>query len=410
MRRCFRGFLILLAISGSVISAADGDWPQWMGPRHDGISNETGWSSTWPDEGLSEVWTRELGIGFSSISIADGRLLTMGHVDGQEFVYCLSVATGETIWSHHYPCQLVNNLHEGGPGSTPTIDGDLVYTLGREGQLFCFQAATGAIVWKKELQQDLGVILPEWGFTSSAYILGDQLILQGGRVVSYNKFSGEKNWQTERHQAGYGSAAVLNSDGKSLLVSLDCDALRVIDSSDGKELGNVPWESPYRTNSTTPIVAGDRIYISAGYNVGCALFRWTGNELQEEYRNREMRNHFNNSILYKDALYGFDGNSNLGRVVQLTCMDLATGEVAWKQRGLGCGSLMIADGKLLALSERGELVLARASPESFQELARSPFLEGRCWTIPLLLNGQIYGRNASGTLRVVQLPPEQVTK
>ena len=117
-----------------------------------------------------------------------------------------------------------------------------------------------------------------------------------------------------------------------------------------------------------------------------------------------MRNHFNNSILYKGHLYGFDGNSNLGRVVRLTCMNFQTGKVQWKQAGLGCGSLMIANGHLLILSDRGELVLAQADPDGFTEVARSAFLTGRCWTAPVLLDGRIYGRSATGQAVCVQLP------
>ena len=392
----------LLLVSCTV--AADRDWPSWMGPQHDGISTETGWTTNWSDDGLREAWQREIGIGFSSVSIADGRLFTMGHVDGREFLYCLDVTSGKTLWSYDYPCELVNNLHEGGPGATPTIDGEFVYSLGREGQLFCFRAATGELVWKKMLQEDLDVPMPEWGFTSSAYILGNQLILEAGRVVSYDKRTGSKSWQTSTHQAGYGSAALLQDGKRQLLATLDCDALRLTDASNGEELASAEWESPFRTNSTTPIIHGNLIYISSGYNVGCGLFRWTGSELEKVYSNREMRNHFNNSILYKGHLYGFDGNSNLGRVVQLKCMNLETGKVTWEQRGLGCGSLMIADGKLVLLSEKGELVIANASPDSYQELARAPFLTGRCWTVPVLLNSHVYGRNAAGTLRAVALP------
>ncbi len=404
-KRCIRwsSFAILLFVC-SVTIAEERSWPQWMGPKHDGISQESNWSPDWPGSGLPVAWKKDIGIGFSSISIAEGRLLTMGHVDGEEFVYCLSEQTGELLWSHKYRCQLVDNLHEGGPGSTPTIHEGLVYSVGREGQFFCFELETGKIVWEKDLQKDLDVILPEWGFTSSAYVYQDQIILEAGRVVSYNKLTGEKSWQSEKHQAGYGSVAVMKQNQQTYFVSLDCDALRVYTAEDGREVASAPWESPFRTNSTTPIVQGNRIYISAGYNVGCALFQWTGSDLELVYKNRGMRNHFNNSILLDGYLYGFDGNSNLGRVVQLTCMNLKTGEVAWKQRGMGCGSLMIVNGKLLALSEDGDLILANATPERFEEIVRVPFLSGRCWTVPVFLNNRIYGRNASGTLVAVEVP------
>jgi len=384
-----------------------GVWPNWMGPRHDGVSLESGWSTDWPQDGLPVVWSREIGIGFSSVSIAGGRLFSMGHIDGDEFVQCLKSDTGQPVWSFSYRSPLVDNLHDGGPGATPTIDEEYVYTLGRGGQLYCFRADNGKVVWSRMLEDDLDLSLPEWGFTSSPLILDDQLILEAGRVVSYNKSTGVKNWQTDRHEAGYGSAARLESDGVELLATLDCDGLRIVRASDGEQVAFHPWESPFLTNSTTPIVQGERIYVSSGYNVGCGLFRFSGGQLTLIYSNRDMRNHFNNSILLDGHLYGFDGNSNLGRVVQLTCMELATGDVKWKQRGLGCGSLMVADGKLLLLSEDGDLVVAAGSPGGYSELCRSRFLDGRCWTVPLLLDGCVYGRNAAGRLVCARLPRQK---
>jgi outer membrane protein assembly factor BamB len=393
---------------GPIAAASDfkpSGWPNWMGPDHNGESSESGWSETWPIDGLPRVWERQIGIGFSSVSIVDGRLFTMGHIRGVEHVYALDASSGDDIWSHSYPSALGDNLHDGGPAATPTVDGEFVYTLGKAGQLFCFKAADGEIQWSKEVRDDLEVRLPEWGFASSPYILGDQLIVQGGRVVSYSKSTGEKNWQTDRHSAGYGSVVSFKWKNETLLAVLDSDGLRIIQAADGAPVDFYEWESPFQTNSTTPIVRDGLIYISSGYNVGCGLFRLDDNRrLVRLYGNRDMRNHFNNSIVVDGFLYGFDGNSNLGRVVQLTCMNFETGEVAWQTRGLGCGSLMIADGKLLILSEDGRLVLARATPQKYDELTRSEFLEGRCWTVPVLLDGRVYGRNAAGRLVCVQLP------
>jgi outer membrane protein assembly factor BamB len=380
-------------------------WPNWMGPHHDGISSEAGWSTDWSEEGLPLVWKQTIGIGFSSVAIADGRLFTMGHVDGQEFVYSFDAITGKSLWSYAYDAPLVDNLHEGGPGSTPTVDGEFVYTLGRAGQFICFRVTTGQVLWTRQFQEDLGIALPEWGFTSSPYVLGNQLIFEAGRVVSYDKTSGKKNWQTDKHQPGYGSATCFSSGGKSMLATLDCDGLRVVRARDGHEVAFAPWSSPYRTNSTTPIVDGDLLFISTGYNVGCGLFRLENNELEMVYQNREMRNHFNNCILLDGYLYGFDGNSNLGRLVHLKCMDFETGEVVWEKEGFGCGSLMIVDGKLIVLSEAGELVVADATPDGYREFSRTEFLSGRCWTVPVLCGGAIYGRDAAGDLRCVKLPP-----
>lgn len=379
-------------------------WPNWMGKRHDGISHEAGWSTDWPEMGLKEIWEREIGIGFSSVSIANGRLFSMGHEDGKETVFCLDQGTGKTVWSHTYPSKLIDNLYEGGPGSTPTIDGDRVYSVGKEGQLICFRAADGKIIWQRDLQADLEVPLPEWGFNGSPFILDDQLILEAGRVVSFNKISGELNWQTEKHTAGYGSAVSFDHQNAGLIATLDSDALRLVKADDGVEIDAFPWKSPFRTNSTTPIVHEGTIFVSTGYQVGCGLFRLVDGKLELVYDSRKMRNHFNNSILYDGYLYGFDGNSNFGRVVNLTCMKHDTGEVMWTESGLGCGSLMIANGKLVILSDDGRLVIAKATSEGYDEVASASVLEGRCWTVPVLLDGCVYARNAAGKLVAVQLP------
>jgi outer membrane protein assembly factor BamB len=400
--RSFVLLALLMLLLGNRLQAAD--WPQWNGPQRNGISSEVGFSKTWPDDGLPTVWTREIGTGFSSMSVVGQRLLAMGHTDGKETVWCLDSKTGEILWSHSYECELIPNLHEGGPCSTPTIDKDSVYTLGKEGQLFCLQLADGKVVWEKKLQDELGVKLPEWGFSSSALILDNQLILEAGRVVSFNKATGEKIWESETHTAGYGSAAPFQWNETTLLATLDCDALRVFDAISGKELASTEWKSPYETNATTPIVVDDKIFISTGYNIGCGLFQFNGTELTRIYKNEDMRNHFNNCVLLDGWLYGIDGNSHNGRNATLNCLNLQSGKLAWKQRGMGCGSLIAVDGKLIILAETGHLVLAEQSSEGFTELARSNFLTGRCWTAPILADRHLYGRNADGRLKCVVLP------
>ena len=402
--RLVQALVVVFALAHAPVFCTAADWPMWMGPHLDGVSQEGGWSVDWPNDGLAKVWSTEIGTGFSSVSLVDGSLYTMGHSNGRETVWCLQSDSGDVVWSKSYDAELNSNLYEGGPGSTPTVDDDFVYTLSVDGRLMCFQRTTGDIIWEKDLQKELGVGLNEWGFNSSPFILDEQLIVQGGRIASFNKLTGEKQWQSARHRAGYGSVRAFPHDGETLLASLDCDGLRISNVTDGSQVAFTAWKSPFRTNSTTPIIVDDTIYISSGYNVGCGLFRLQNGELEKVYSNRRMRNHFNNSILLNGYLYGMDGNSNLGRVVTLTCMDFATGKVMWKQRGLGCGSLMIANNRLVILSEDGTLVVAEARPDRYEELARSPFMEGRCWTVPVLLNGHIYGRNAAGNLVCAALP------
>ncbi|MDA0285476.1 MAG: PQQ-binding-like beta-propeller repeat protein [Planctomycetota bacterium] len=381
-------------------------WSNWMGPNHDGISTETGWSTEWPTDGLPVRWKKEIGIGFSSFSVVDGLAYSMGHRDGKETVWCLDAETGDEVWTHSYPAELNPNLYDGGPGSTPTVHADMVFTLSVDGRLIGFRRKTGDIVWEVNLQQDLQVGMHEWGFNASPYILGNQLLLECGRVVSYDWKTGEKLWQSAKHRAGYGSVRAFTYEGQTLLASLDCDGLRISRSNDGSEVALSEWPSPFGTNSTTPIIFKDRIFISTGYNVGSVLFRLTADGLQQKYAHRQMRNHFNNCILFEGHLYGFDGNSNLGRVVRLTCMDFETGEVKWMHAGPGCGSLIVANGHLLILSDQGDLILAKASPEEFVEVSRSRFLAGRCWTAPVLINGHVYGRNSDGKAVCSELPKQ----
>jgi len=404
MELSMRSFLFLLLFALPVV--AD-DWPQWMGPDLTGVSAESGWSTKWPADGLQPAWTKDVGTGFSSVSVAGGRIFTMGHSDGKETVWCLDEASGDEIWACSYEAKLNANLYEGGPGATPTVDGDRVYSLSIDGRLLCLNVANGDRVWEVDLKAEFGVRLHEWGFNSSPLIVGDRLYVQGGRIACFDKANGDVVWKSARHNAGYGSVRTFPWNGVELLASLDCDGLRISLASDGSEFAFAAWKSPFRTNSTTPIIVGDRIYISTGYNIGCGLFQLKasgeGGALEEIYTSKRMRNHFNNSILFEGHLYGVDGNSNLGRVVTLTCMNFETGEVVWKERGLGCGSLMIADGKLVVLSEKGDLVIANASPDGFEEVARTKFLSGRCWTVPVLVNGRVFGRNAAGKLVCAKL-------
>lgn len=400
--RCFYLCSVIVCCVPASLVVAD-DWPQWMGPQLNGISTERGWSPDWQTP-LQAVWSAQIGTGFSSVSVQDGRLYTMGHKDGKETVWCLNADSGEVVWSYDYRAALNDNLYEGGPGATPTVLGSHVYTLSVDGQLHCFDHATGDLQWRRDLKSDFNVGLHEWGFNSSPFIRHNRLFVQGGRIGCYALDDGSLIWSSPPHAAGYGAIRSMQVEDAQYLVSLDCDGLRISDPENGSTVAFTAWKSPFATNSTTPIIRGNTIFISTGYNVGAAAFTFDGTQLEEVYTTKRMRNHFNNSILFGDHLYGFDGNSNLGRVVTLTCLNFETGEVMWKHRGLGCGSLMIADGRLLVLSEKGDLVVADASPDGFAEQSRATILSGRCWTVPVLSGGRVFARNASGNLVCVRLP------
>ena len=373
-------------------------WPRWLGPDGNGISRESNWTSQWPEDGPKIAWQAQIGIGFSAVSVADGRLFTMGYRDGNDVVFCFDAASGEQKWEHSYPCELVDNLHEGGPGATPTVAGDVVYTLSREGHLHCLSVETGEVKWLKQFKDEIGATQPEWGFTSSPLLSGEVVVVDVGYVVAVNRTSGEIVWKSEKHRAGYGTAVEFENAGRRLLAVFNNDGLLILSADNGRQIAFHPFESQFATTSTTPIVAEDTFFVSVGYNGGSLLLKLDGDKLQEIYSTKEMANHFNNCVLYNGHLYGFDGNAHVSSQVRLVCMEHMTGTVKWHQRGFGCASLMIAGDKLIVLSEEGILSIAPVSATGFNEMARAQVLDGRCWTMPVLVNGYIYCRNAEGDL------------
>ena len=387
--------LFLTAILAATCVARASDWPQWRGPNRDGISAESGWSSKWPADGPKQLWRGNVGTGCSSVAVVGDRVLTMGNQGDEDTVWCLDAKTGASVWKHTYANPLDPNMYEGGPGSTPAVDGNFVFTLSRTGQLFCLDSRTGKPVWSKHLVNDFGGKPPKWGYSGSPLVAGDLVVLEAGAdgasTVALDKKTGATVWKSGSAPAGYGTIMPFTCGGKACLASFDGTGLTVRDTKTGRELATYPWKTTYEVNAATPIVSGDKIFISSGYGKGCALLRFDGSNLKPLWENKKMRNHFSSSVLWKDHLYGFDDST-------LACLDLADGNVKWTRGGLGKGSLMLAGDKLILQSEGGDLVIAPAVPESFQEIARAKVFEDRCWVVPVLANGRIYCKSNKGEL------------
>ena len=396
--------LVLSAFSIGIEGHAE-DWPQWRGPNLDLTSDESNWRTTWPEDGLPTAWKTNVGLGYSSISVVGNRLWTMGHKDGKERVYCLSTKDGKEIWSYAYEGGLVANLHKGGPGSTPTIDGDSVYTLGKEGQLFCLSKADGSVQWKLDGPTSLNVKVPEWGFTGSPVIVDDRLFLDLGRIVAIDKRNGEILWKTAEAKAGYGSATPLTLNGTSAITVLNNEGLNLFATKTGHELAYHKWETRFETNSTSPIVIDNRqIFLSTGYQRGCTLLEIASDDgLESVYEAGTLSNHMSNSVIHDGHAYGFDGNAHRGRTVRFVCIELASGRERWSKLGMGCGSLMLCNNKLIILSEKGVLVIAEADPNKWVEISRTQAIDYRCWTVPVLANGRVYCRNDVGDVVSIDL-------
>lgn len=398
----------ILAISCLNQDAQALDWPRWRGPDLNGISRETGWSTTWPASGPKQLWKANVGVGFSSIAVSQGRTYLMGNRNKQQdVVYCLDAVTGKEVWHHAYDAPLEPNNYEGGPSATPTVDGDRVYTLSKQGLLLCLDAATGKLVWSNSVPEAVGAFLaksnaaggkssaelkaakPEWGFAGSVLVVGERLYVNVGKNGTALDKAGKVVWVTGPEPAGYSTFVPFTIGNRSGLALLALRAVVGVDPGSGKELWSYPWKTRYDVNAADPIIDGDLVFVSSGYDHGATVVRITGTQAQKVWENRNMRNHFNSCVLIDGSLYGFDESD-------LRCLDFKTGVVKWTEEGLGKGALMAADGKLIVLSEKGELVVAPATPAGFKPVARAQVLGGKCWTTPVLANGRIYCRNAAG--------------
>lgn len=390
---------LVSASTGSVFAA---DWPHWLGPNRDGISGERlPGELRIPDAS----WSAEIGIGFSSFAVAEGRVFTMGHRDGEEIVRCLSEKDGSVLWKHSYPAELMPNLHEGGPGASPTVDGDRVFTLSKDGLLHAFEAGSGKVLWSRDLHELSGLRRPpEWGYTGSPLVQGELVMVEAGATFAFEKTSGEPRWRSEDYRPAYGTSQPFAAGGKSFLATLKTDGLVILDPGSGETLGFEMWRTSFQTNSTTPLDAGGgRLFVSTGYDRGCALFRFDGATLTKVYENGNMCNHMGNSVLLDGYLYGFDGTAHRGRPVEFTCIDLERGEKRWHFPDLKYGSVVGVGKDLVVLTETGELLVGAASPDGFEPRARRQILSGRCWTPPVFANGVLYARNATGTMVAVPL-------
>lgn len=378
------------------------DWPNYRGPNHNGITGETDWSCDWGGSGPKVLWKKSVGIGFSCTAVADGRVYTMGNSgkgSNTDTVFCLDAKNGTEIWKHSYPCELQPKYYEGGTLSSPTVDEGRVYTLSKLGDLFCMDAATGKVVWQKQLNKDMGFELPTWHFSSSALIVGEMLYLNVGSAgLALNKATGDLVWHNGKGKCGYASPVHFTIGGQEGLAIFGEVTLLAVRPGDGRKLWEFPWKTKYEVNAPDPIVSGNRMFISSGYGRGCALLEINAGQVSKIWESKVMAMQINCPVLRDGYVYGFNEK-------EFKCIRLADGREQWMDKSLGKGSLMMsADGRLMIMSDKGELVIARADPKTFNVAARAQILpEEKCWTAPVLANGRIYARNTPGDLVCVDV-------
>jgi outer membrane protein assembly factor BamB len=379
------------------------DWPHWRGPGKNGISAETNWSRQWPAQGPKVLWRASVGTGFSSMAVALGRVYTMGNSghkgakdsdQDRDTIYCFAADTGKTLWTHVYQSPIKSMGYEGGTSATPTVHQNKVYTISKIGQVFCLNAVTGKLIWERDLVKEHDLKIATWGFASSALVVDDLLVLNAGtHGLALNKTDGSLAWITGQEKAGYSTPVEYQSQGKACVTLFGRDTLAGVVAHTGEVLWEIPWKAKHDENIADPVIHEGKMLVSSYLGGRCALFDLGHKKITERWSHKDLLNWLSTSILWKGHVYGMDAKTKA-----LHCMDFHTGKLAWTQPGFGLGQLMMANGQLIALSDKGRLVIAKASPQGYQELASAQVLQGKCWTVPVLAHGKIYARNATGDL------------
>lgn len=407
MPRPFAGLLIAAFVSLAGFASA-ADWPQWRGPDRNGISAETGLADKWPAEGPKLLWqVTDLGQGYSAPSVAGDQLFVISNrgVD-DEYVEARAVADGKSLWS--------TSLGKVGPNdgpqypgsrSTPTLDGDLLFALGSDGDLACLTAATGEVRWTKNLRSDFGGVPGKWAYSESPLVEGDRVIVSPGgaeaTVVALDKRTGDVVWKAalpEADQAAYASAIVVDAAGVRQIVQFLEKGLVGLEAADGKLLWRYTKTaegSP--ANIPTPVASADHVY-SAASRSGGGLVKLsadgTGVGAEQIYFAANLPAAIGGSVRLGDYLYGTNSQS-------LMCIEFQTGQLKWQERSIGAASLASAEGRLYLHGENGGAALVAATPDGYQELGRftppnqppRPSRMMKSWAYPAVAGGKLYLRD-----------------
>jgi len=396
-----REFLSLVAASVvRRVFAATGtpEWPQWRGPLRSGVSSEAGLLPSWPSSGPHSLWSISgLGEGYGSMAVRGFRIYVQGVQNRQSSVFCLERITGKTIWSSALASRMEQDRGSG-PRGTPTVDGDHLYALAENGELACLREQDGTKVWRRNILQDFNGENPHWLISESPLIDSDHVIVTPGGpkagIVALDKTSGKTVWTSRElsDRAGYSSCILADVQGVQTIMALTAQAGVGVRASDGKLMWRYEGVANRTANIATPVFHDNKVFYTSAYGTGCALLGLTAQngtvKADEIYFNREMKNHHGGVVFVNGFIYGYSD-------AILTCMEFNSGKVAWRDRSVGKGSLMEADGNLYLLSENNVAGLAEATSSGYREKGRFsiPDQGWPSWAYPVVCGGLLYLRN-----------------
>jgi outer membrane protein assembly factor BamB len=408
------------------------DWPGFLGPTGDSISTEKGILSPWPKAGPPVVWQRRLGEGYGMPAISRGRLFVFDRAGDHARLNCWKSETGEPLWTFEYRTDYQDLYgYNGGPRCSPVVDADRVYIYGAEGMLHCLRAENGKLIWKVDTIADFRVRQNFFGVGSTPVVEGDLLIAQVGGspkddparnarhwpkgadsgIVAFDKYTGKVRYHVTHELASYASPVLATIDGRRLCFVFARGGLVGLEPATGKVEFHYPWRARIleSVNASNPVVIGKRLFISETYGPGSALLEvepaackeiWTDQD--KGIRDKSMRCHWNTPIHVGGYLYGCSGRHT--EEAELRCIELASGKVMWRKRGLTRTSLLLVDNHFICLGEDGILRLLKVNPDKYEEISSvelraddnrgEPLLNEPCWAAPILSHGLLYLRGA----------------
>jgi outer membrane protein assembly factor BamB len=400
--RLMRKLPVIVVLLSLAASARADDWPQFLGLRRDGTSTEIGLVGSWPEKGPSVVWQKRVGPGFSGPVVSGSRLILFHRLGDQEVIECLNAINGAELWKVAYATEFADDFGKGnGPRSTPVIVGQRIITLGADGVLTCLELDSGRSMWTRKLLSEYRVPPSYFGIGTTP-VVDDGLVLvnvgaKGAGIVAFSLTDGKEVWKATSDGASYSSPVIRTIDGTKHAIFLTRAGVVVLDPKTGAVRAQKRWRARYdaSVNAATPLVITEDAFFSASYETGALLLKLRKDGAAEVWTDDKiMSNHYNTCIYNDGYLYGFDGRQEAGPAFR--CVNLKTRRIEWNQEHFGCGSMIGADGKLIVLTERGDLVLVDMTPRAYRELARARILDaGPCRAQIALANGKLYARDQS---------------
>ena len=374
------------------------DWPQLLGPARNGTVTMK--IAPWPADGPAIRWRRPVGEGFAGTSVVGSSLILFHRVDDQEVVEALDTATGESLWSTGYPTTYRDDFgFDEGPRATPTVIDGRVFTFGAQGVLQALDLSDGRRLWSVDTHAVFGVRKGFFGAACSPLVHGGMVMVSvGGRagagIVAFDADTGGVVWTATDHQASYSAPTIVTMNGRATALFFTRTGLVALEPADGTVIAEFPWRSRQGSsvNAATPLAIGQRIFISASYGTGAALLDVRGSSFVPVWTSDDvLTNHYATSVYADGYLYGYHGRQEYSPAFR--AVDLETGRIAWNEDRFGGGTVILAGDDLLILRERGELILAEATPASFRPLARARILGGVVRAYAALAGGTLYARN-----------------